>query len=50
MFHRKEIGVEAVRLLVETRLRRAVSDGTSVPWTLRAVLGLRVRDKDGRVQ
>jgi len=50
MFHRKEIGAKAVMLLVETQLRKAVNDGTSESWTLRAVLGLRVRDKDGRVQ
>jgi len=31
MFHQKEIGVEAVKLLVETWLRKAVSDGTSEP-------------------
>jgi len=49
-FHQKKIGVEAVRLLVEMQLRMAVNDGTSEPWTLRAVLGLRVGDKDGRVQ
>ena len=46
MFHRKDIGVEAirgcVRLLAETRLCKAMRDGTSEPWTLKAVLGLRV--------
>ena len=31
MFHQKEIGVEAVKLLVGMRLRKAVSDGTSEP-------------------
>ena len=36
------IGAEAVRLLVELQLHRTMLDRGYGPWTLMAVLGLRV--------